>query len=141
MLYALLVKGHSLAAWENISLKYPMQVECWAAHVYWPLLSRNCFATNYYGKATLATTRSSDISESSLLPVQLKLQVHHGILVGPSALFRGAHQPSIRAKSLSPAICPGSEAPTQCFSPPLCISILFLSFTDKIDKQTFAVKS
>lgn len=52
----LLVKGHSLAAWENISLKYPMQVECWAAYSYWLLLSRNCFGTNYSGKAALGTT-------------------------------------------------------------------------------------
>lgn len=87
LLYMLLVKGHSLAAWENISLKYPMQVECWAAYGYWLLLSRNCFATNYYGKAALATTKSSDISESSALPVQLQLQVHHGILMGPPAPF------------------------------------------------------
>lgn len=87
----LLVKGYTLAAWENISLKYPIQVECWAAYIYWTLLSRNCFATSYYGKTTLATTQSSAISESSLLPVQLKLQVHHGILMGPPALFRGAH--------------------------------------------------
>lgn len=92
----LLVKGHSLAAWENISLKYPMQVECWAAYGYWLLLRRNCFATNYYGKAALATTKSADISENSLLPVQLQLQGHHRILVGPSALSRrsslGKHQ-------------------------------------------------
>jgi len=37
------MKGNSLAAWEGISRKYPMQAECWSAYSYWPLLSQNCF--------------------------------------------------------------------------------------------------